>query len=150
MSSHSPDELLKAINSSEYLIWRHIQRLSAYYMELTNAKNYPQAIDAIKSFRVAASDLEDVLRDLLYRGGCPVGLILNVNAKALKLWNRQVMDGLWMNSSQFYQRFLHAKTQEGKVKELTAFYYLVKDLSDCAQETKVDEYYRAASNIPAE
>lgn len=147
MNQPPMNDIIKAIDSVEYAIWQHLQRIGASYLELTNAVDYAASKDALKSFKAAAKDLERVVFNLLKNGNCPDVLILNVTDKALKLWTLKQLDGLWMNAMQFYQRFCHSQTQEGKVKELTSFYYLIQAMSDCALEVKASEYYGGANAL---
>jgi hypothetical protein len=136
------DELIKAAQSVEYLVWVDIERIGKGYTELTNAASAEAAKTALKELKLSAADLEKKVREILYRWGAPDALILNLNKIALRISTVDALSGLYLNVQQFYLRFLHCKGQAAKVKNLTALYYLIRDLAECSIEMKSENYRR--------
>ncbi len=90
--------------------------------------------------RAAAADTEKRIRHELNVHGCPVGLILNVNKIAMQKWTLDALSGLWINAAHMLNRFIHATSDESKVKQLTQLYNLVKELAECSLEVNAEDY----------
>lgn len=142
LQANRKDEVARLLQSVEYAIFRDMQRMGQAYTLLTNAENAAAAKEALREFKAAASDCEKRVRHELYVHGCPVDLVLNINKFAEQNWTWDAFSGLWVNSAHYLQRFIHSKTDDGKIKELTSFYHLMKDLSECSLEIKAESYRR--------
>ncbi len=127
-----------------------MQRIANGYQALNNAQTIEESREGLKAIKLAGVDLEALVRNTLYSYGCPANLIVNLNDKALKLWNGDALSALWVNMNQFYQRFLYSRTQDNKTRELTAFYFLCKDLIECSLEMSAESYYGVNDALRAE
>ncbi len=129
------EQLLNALNSVEYAVYRHIHNANQAYIFLTNAESYEQAQDNLKMLQLSTKDALKQIERVLYVWGCPTDKIINVNK-----YTQDNMDNLWINTMHFYRRFLSA-SRENKAKELTALYFLVRDLAAIAETVKAEAYY---------
>jgi len=136
------DYLVNIFQGPGYTLFLHMQRISEAYLRLTNADTAEMAKTALKELRAAAGDCEKLIRNILHTNDCPDYLVLNVNKFAERNWTLDVMSGYLVNASHYLARFIHTPSNEGKVKELTAMYYLIRDLSECALEVNEENYRR--------
>lgn len=136
------DHLLALANSVEYKLFRDLDRIARAYQSLVNAESLSAAQESIKEVRAAAADMKAQIKKILEVEGVPPSEIRNVEAKTL-----DTLDNKWLNANHFYMRFLHC-FPEHKLKNLTALFYLIADLSAVAEETKPELYYWASASRP--
>jgi hypothetical protein len=146
------DDLVKAANAAEVVIADNLSRTSAAYIALTNAPNAEAGKTALRELQLASRDLAECVRLILTRWDAPPGLLLNVTKRAYQNTalssNKDPMSGLYLNLAHYFQRMLYSSTQEGKVKELSSFYYIAKELAEIAGDGK-SEKYRRSGEIPS-
>ncbi len=137
------DEIARLAGSTEELLAGYMMRLGAAYVGLVNAQDAAAGATALKELRLAAVDLERVIREVLSNWQCPpAALILNVNKKAERNWTLDALSGLYVNCAHYAQRFIYARTKPNKIRDLSSLYYLVRDLAECAAEMKSETYRR--------
>lgn len=108
--------------------------IGAAYYHLTNTSNSREALECLGIVTLASREAAEALRKALVDKDIPLSEIRNVTNKTL-----DTLDSKWLNCTHYYQRFLHSDPAH-TLKNLTAFYYLMKELSEIALETKVDRY----------
>lgn len=128
--------LLDALNSVEYVLFKHVNGIMESYFRLCNSQSLKEAADSLRDINLKAIDLEAQVKQILNAWGCPPAKILNVGARTY-----DTLDSKLLNMSHFYNRYAYSRP-EGKAKELTAFYYLIKDALDISVETKPEHYYK--------
>lgn len=136
------DYLLALTNSVEYKLFQDLERIGIAYQQLVNAESLPVAQEKIREVRAASADMTAQVKKILQVEGVPPSEIRNVSAKTL-----DTLDSKWLNANHYYMRFVHSEP-EHKLKNLTALYYLLIDLSAVAEETKPELYYWASSSRP--
>ncbi len=137
MSQPLPEsELLKAANSVEYKLFTFVDRINSSFAGLMNAKDLTTSKAMIKTIRLTAKDLERQIAKILQVWGCPPSQIQNVGTRTQPTLESQVL-----NMGQYYMRYAHARPKY-KAQNLTAFYYLVKDVAAIAEVTAPEKYTR--------
>lgn len=129
--------IIDALNSIEYIIFDGMSKVGTAYMKLCNPSSQKEAFEMLAMLTLCSRDLEKIIRGLLNDVNCPLHLVRNVGAKT-----KDTLDSKFLNAQHFFQRFLHCEPQH-KVQNLTALYYLIKDLSEIVPETKVSDYYKS-------
>ena len=124
-------------NSIEYKLHLHLERIQKAYLELVNVQSLPDAKVRLAEMRSASSDMERQIRKILEVENIPFEQIRHVGEKL------QNFDLIWMNCNQFYMRYAHCKP-EAKWKNLTALYYLIRDLALAAEAAAPEKYYRGS------
>jgi hypothetical protein len=143
--ANSTDDLLKAVQSVEFVIWQRMQTMSAAYSRLLNVQTSREALEALAEVMLLARDLEKQIRQILDTWGCPPELV-----KDIRQFTDNNLDNIFNNAMHFYNRFLHAATQEHKTKELTRLYYLLKHVAEVAEATPVDRYTDKVKRIKSD
>lgn len=126
--------------SVEYKLFEKLKVLGDAYARLTNPQfsNKAEALTALKEVQKAATDLEAITRKALNDYGLRTDMIGNVSA-----WTQDSLDNKWLNCHHYYMKYLHTSPgHPKKLKRLTAFYFLARDVRDICEFTTVDRYYK--------
>lgn len=142
------EQVAAAANSVEYLIFRNLDRMTSAYIAMLNSQTLDEANTALADVRTTVVELQENIQTILDRFGAPPTMVINVNAHALKVWTGAPFDGLMQNCYHWLQRMMRSRSHVEKVRAMTAVYFLLKDLSDCANTIKAENYYgRALSGL---
>jgi hypothetical protein len=87
--------------------------------------------------QLAATHLEMVIRAALVDWDVPPHLIRNLTA-----WTQDSLESKYLNVVQHNMRFLHAQTEEQKIKELTAMHSIAVDLVEILEIVRPEWYYK--------
>ena len=142
MQQPQADKLLDAFQSPAYPIFGHQQRILDAYSKLTNCTTRAVAVEALKELRLAATDCEKAIRSALVEYGCADALVLNINKEAKRLWRGDAMSMLFTNARHELAKLIHMPDTKAKKKALTALYFLTRDIVECAEAMKPENYCR--------
>lgn len=130
-------DLVKAAQSAEFHIYRELEKMNSAFMTLFNQPTLEKAQACLKLLHLTGADLERYMREILIRWDIHPSLIRNVSK-----YTKDELNNRYLNLTQFYLRFLHAPSHEAKARNLTALYYLIKDVSELAEVTDAHAYAR--------
>jgi hypothetical protein len=127
------------LQSKEYDIFKRLTNVGEAYTRLTNPHfdNIEGAKTALKEMRAASNDLEQIVRAALLDYGVPSHLIRNLTP-----WTNDTLDSKYCNSVHHYYRYLHAQTDDQKIKEITGFHSIVLDMIGILEVTTAEQYYK--------
>lgn len=130
---------MNLFESKEYIIFDYLIRTGNAYTALLNSglENYEAAKTALKEMRLAAKHLELVVRAALVDWNVPPHLIRNLQA-----WTKDNLESKYLNTQHHYYRFLHAQSEEQKIKELTAMHSICLDLVEILDVVQPENYYK--------
>jgi hypothetical protein len=135
-------ELVKRVESVDQLVQEYMTIISHAYSTLLNVTTGKEALESLGQIVLVGTDLGRQLKIILDKCGVPPELHKNINQ-----FTQPNLDHIWNNCMHFYQRFLHAQNPDDKIKELTRFYNLLKDVVAVAVETKTERYTTGVKRI---
>lgn len=127
--------------SVEYRLFVHLKRIQDAYHQLINSQvngvTYSEALQFLKELQLASKDMTQAIREELNTNGIPPQEVRNVENKMQMF----TIDYIFVCVTHYYQRLLHCPA-EHKLKNLSALFYLVKDLADISVETPISRFYK--------
>jgi len=119
-----------------------MELMSHAYVTLMNVANGKEALEALGTLMAVSRELAELIRRILVEWECPPGLIRPGNH-----FTQANLDNIWNSAHHFYNRFLHAKTKESKIKELSRLYFLLLDVTEVAMVTKTERYTTGVKKV---
>lgn len=137
----SPDDMQRIKQSVDYRLFESMTAIGNAYTYLLNGKTHnftlEETKDRLREMRFRSKELAENIRKVLNEHQIPTETVVNLNDKVVPS-----LDHLYVACTHYMMRFLHSQTDKQKMKDLTAFYYLISDFALCAEATPVERYWK--------